>query len=210
MKLNWIEKALVNNPVRAGLQRWYEAPLLERMGGRVDGLHVLEIGCGRGVGTQLILERFGAAHVHAFDLDPDMVERARRRLARHPAERVRLTTGDASAIDAADASFDAVFDFGIIHHVPEWRRAVSEVARVLKPGGRFFFEEVTRHALERWSYRTFLVHPRHDRFSAEEFVAEVERAGMAVGKSWCTRVFGDFVIGVGRREVPDTEGPSAA
>ena len=199
MKLNVVEKALMNNPVRAALQRRYEAPLFERLGGRTEGLRVLEIGCGRGVGTEIIFRRFGAREVHAFDLDPDMVGRARRRLSSFPPERLRLSVGDAAAIEAADASFDAVFDFGIIHHVPEWRRAVSEVARVLRPGGRFFFEEVTSHALARWSYRTFLEHPAGDRFAGEEFVAELGRHGVVVGDNWVERFFGDFVFGVGIR-----------
>ena len=199
MKLNKVEKALMNNSVRSALQRWYEAPLLQRLGGRTEALRVLEIGCGRGVGTEIILERFGAASVHAFDLDPDMVEKARRRLAAYGDDRVRLSVGDAAAIAADNESFDAVFDFGIIHHVPEWRRAVSEVARVLRPGGRFFFEEVTSHALDRWVYRTFLEHPREDRFTAREFVDEVERQGMRVDGNYVVRVFGDFVFGVGRR-----------
>lgn len=202
MKLNRIEKLLMNNPARAALQRWYEAPLLESLGGRVEGLHVLEVGCGRGVGTEIILERFGAGCVDAFDLDPDMVEKARRRLARFPEGRARVTVGDAAAIEAEDACFDAVFDFGIVHHVPDWRKAVAEVARVLRPGGRFFFEEVTSHALARWSYRTFLEHPRDDRFSAAQFVAELESRGVEVGSRFVTRFFGDFVIGVGRRSDP--------
>ena len=199
MNLNRLEKALMNNPVRATLQRWYEAPLLERLGGRVEGLRVLEVGCGRGVGTEIILDRFGAARVEAFDLDPDMVERAKRRLSRFPDNRVRVTVGDAAAIAAEDSSFDAVFDFGVIHHVPTWRAAVAEVARVLRPGGRFFFEEVTSHALARWSYRIFLDHPKEDRFSAADFVAELEMRDIEVGTRRVTRWFGDFVIGVGRR-----------
>ena len=83
MKLNSLEKALMNNPVRAMLQRRYEAPLMDRFGGRTEGLRVLEIGCGRGVGTELIFERFRAREVHAFDLDPEMVELARKRLAKY-------------------------------------------------------------------------------------------------------------------------------
>ena len=197
MILNSVEKALMNNPVRAALQRRYEAPLLERLGGRVEGGRVLEIGCGRGVGTEIILAQFGAARVDAFDLDPDMVERAQRRLARY-GDRVRLSRGDATAIVAEDSSYDAVFDFGIIHHVPDWRAAVGEVARVLRPEGRFFFEEVTRKALARSAYRRFLDHPIEDRFSGEEFVAEVERSGLRVPR-WTERFFGDFVFGVGIR-----------
>lgn len=196
MKLNAVEKALMNNPVRATLQRHYEAPLLQRLGGTVDGGAVLEVGCGRGVGTQLIIERFRAGHVTAFDLDTDMVDQARRRLAHHMPQRVSLSVMDVTAIEAADATFDAVFDFGIIHHVPDWRAGLREIRRVLKPGGRFYFEEVTLHALQRWSYRTFTDHPDHDRFTGAEFIAACEDTGLAVGDRWVERFFGDFVIGV--------------
>ncbi len=199
MKLNRVEKALMNNPARALVQRHHEAVLMQRFGGRVEGGRVLEIGCGRGVGTEIIFERFGAREVHAFDVDPDMVARARRRLSGYSANRLTLIEGDAAAIKAEDASYDAVFDFGIIHHVPAWQRAVAEVARVLKPGGKFFFEEVTKRALDRWFYRTFLDHPKTNRFSAEEFIAELERQGVMVGGNHVEWFFGDFVIGVGER-----------
>lgn len=198
MKLNAVEKLLMNNPARSAMQRHYEAPLLERMGGRALGQRVLEIGCGRGVGTELLFTRFGAREVHAFDLDPDMVRQAQQRLAAYPPDRLLLTVGDATAISAEDASYDAVFDFGIIHHIPNWQDAIAEIRRVLRPGGRFFFEEVTRHALERWSYRTFLDHPKENRFCGTEFVAELERQGITVGGNVVEQFFGDFVIGVGQ------------
>jgi len=199
MKLNLAEKLAMNNPVRAAVQRRYEAPLLRRLGGEVRGLRVLEVGCGRGVGTELLLAEMGAGQVVAFDFDPAMVAKARRRLRRFPPERVTVGVGDAAQIAAPEAAFDAVFDFGVIHHVPEWQRAVAEVARVLRPGGRFFFEEVTTHALNRWTYRTFFDHPRENRFSAAEFIAELERCGLQVGGNFVERVFGDFVIGVARK-----------
>lgn len=196
MKLNRAEKALMNNAVRSWIQRHYEAPLLTRLGGRLDGGRAVEVGCGRGVGTEIILEQFGAAHVLAVDLDPGMVDLARDRLARF-GDRVDVRVGDATAIPAADDSVDAVFDFGIIHHIPDWRAALADVGRVLRAGGRFYFEEVTRHALERWTYRTFLEHPDHDRFSAEQFVAGVEEHGMKVADTRRTVFFSDFVVGVG-------------
>jgi ubiquinone/menaquinone biosynthesis C-methylase UbiE len=194
VKLNVVERALMNSPLRVGIQR-YEARVLERFGGRIDGGRALEIGCGRGVGVELIFERFGASTVAAFDIDPYMVERARGRLARY-GDRVSLSVGDATAIQALESSFDAVFDFGIIHHVPDWRSVVVEVYRVLKPRGRFYFEEVTIHALERWAYRTFLEHPREDRFTANQFVAELEARRLRVGDRRLTRCFGDFIFGV--------------
>jgi ubiquinone/menaquinone biosynthesis C-methylase UbiE len=195
----------MNNPARELLQRRYEAPLLERLGGRVDGGYALEVGCGRGVGVEIILRRFGADRVMAFDLDPRMIELARRRLRWCAPGQLELMVGDVTRVPAADATFDAVFDFGIIHHVPVWQDALAEVRRVLRPGGRFYFEEITSHALDRWSYR-FLEHPRENRFSGAEFVAELERQGIMVGGNHLHRVFGDVVIGVGR--VPGGDAPT--
>ena len=189
----------MNSGARAFVQRRFEAPLLERLGGRVAGGRVLEVGCGRGVGTEIIFERFGAKEVHAFDIDERMVTLARRRLARYPRECLSLTIGDATAINEEAASFDAVFDFMIVHHVPEWQRAVAEIARVLRPGGRFFFEEVTRRALDRWTYRTFFDHPKENRFRGVEFINELERRGIKVNGKSVERLSGDLVIGVGYR-----------
>ena len=197
MKMNRIEKLAMNNPIRALIQRYYETPLLERLGGRVEGMHVLEIGCGRGVGTEIIFKHFGAREIHSFDIDPDMVKKARKRLSNYSSERLNLRVGDATAIDAEDKSFDAVFDFWIIHHIPDWQVAVSEIKRVLKPGGRLFFQEVTSKALNRLFYRLFLEHPKENRFSKQDFVAELERHGIVVGDNVVERFFGDFIFGVG-------------
>jgi ubiquinone/menaquinone biosynthesis C-methylase UbiE len=201
MKLNPVEKALVNNPVRALIQRRYEAALMERLGGRVEGQRVLEVGCGRGVGTEIIFKRFGAREVHAFDLDADMMARASDRLSAYPPDRLKLFVGDATAIEEPDASFDAVFDFLIIHHIPNWKDALVEIARVLKPEGLFFFEEVTSYTLGRWVYRRFLEHPLSQHwFSKDLFISELERQGILVGNNVVERFFGDFIFGVGRRE----------
>lgn len=85
-----------------------------------------------------------------------------RRLADRPG-RVRLAVGDATdlrmAFDAADAAYDAAFDFAIIHHIPDWGSGLAEIARVRKPGGVFVFDEVTAHALARTSYRVLFEHP---------------------------------------------------
>lgn len=177
MILNGVEKALMNNPLRAALQRHFEAPRLLAMGGPVPGGHVLEMGCGRGVGTEIILDRFGAAHVDAFDLDPRMVALASKRLANRPA---RIFAGDAEHIDAPDAAYDAVFDFGIVHHCPRWRDAVREAHRVLKPGGRFYAEEVLARFIHHPVWRRLLDHPMEDRFDRDAFAGALEGVGFRV------------------------------
>jgi ubiquinone/menaquinone biosynthesis C-methylase UbiE len=193
MLLNRLETALMNNPVRVACQRHLEVPRLLRMGGRVPGARVLEVGCGRGVGTALILERFGAEHVDAIDLDPRMVERARRRLARF-GDAVHVEQGDVCALTAAAARYDAVFDFGIIHHVPSWRAALAEIYRVLKPGGRFYAEEIFARTLANPVVRWLLAHPEQDRFDLDGFCAALTDAGFTVTETRDVWHLGGFVV----------------
>lgn len=193
MLLNAAETALMNNPVRAAIQRYYEASKLLAMGGDTRGGRALEVGCGRGIGVELVLDRFGAARVDAFDLDPRMIERARRRLGRR-GDKVRLWVGSASEIAAPDAAYDAVFDFGILHHVPDWRQALREIARVLKPGGRFFAEEVFERFIADPFWSRVLAHPRQDRFDHDGFRDALAAAGLrCVATSTLWNRFGWFV-----------------
>jgi ubiquinone/menaquinone biosynthesis C-methylase UbiE len=206
MLMNRIETLVVNSLPRRWLQH-YEARVLARLGGRTPGARVAEIGCGSGYGTRLILDHFGAASVDAVDLDPAMIAHAQRRLVRH-AGGVRLAQGSATDLRTAfdafggglDGGYDAVFDFVTIHHIPNWRDALAEVARVLAPGGRFFFEEVTATALARPSYRVLFAHPTEDRFTAGEFLAELPHHGLRVDDRWHTRIGSDYLLGVATRQ----------
>ena len=199
MLLNAVEKAMMNNPVRAAIQRRFEARRLLHMGGPMHGGRVLEMGCGRGVGTELVLDVFGADRVDAFDLDPAMVELARRRLAKR-GDLVRVFVGDACAIDAADETYDAVFDFGIIHHVPVWRDAVREAHRVLRRGGRFYAEEVLARFIHHPLWRRVLEHPMEDRFDRDAFTRALGDAGFRVLKT--NELFGQFAWFVAERVQP--------
>jgi len=189
MLLNRVEKALMNNPVRELLQRQYEGRKLLQMGGRVAGKRCLEVGCGRGVGAELVLDQFGAKSVDAFDLDERMVKLARRRLAPRGSQ-VKLWQGSVTKIPAPDDSYDAVFDFGIIHHVPDWRAALAEIHRVLVPGGRLFAEEVLARFILHPVWSRVLDHPMHDRFDRASFAGELEKAGLRVVAS--DDLFGNF------------------
>ncbi len=202
MLMNKTETWVVDNPARRALQRWYEGPTLRRLGGSLPaGSRVVEIGCGAGYGTSLILDYFGAGHVDAVDLDQQMVGKARRRLRDH-ANRVRLAVGDATDLravfGAGEAAYDAAFDFAIVHHIEDWRAALAEIARVLRPGGIFYFDEVTAHALARPSYRALFDHPEHDRFTAEQFLGELPHHGLQTLGS-ITRIRGDYLLGAARR-----------
>jgi ubiquinone/menaquinone biosynthesis C-methylase UbiE len=192
MKLNFAETLLVNNPVRALVQRRFEGPLLGTLAGDLRGARVLEIGCGSGNGLGILARQFGAGEIWAIDIDLRQLRRARRRF-----QQAALSGASADMLPFRDGAFDAVFDFGVLHHVPDWRRAVSEIRRVLKPGGRFLFEEVTRAALDRPLYRAFFDHPRENRFSEAEFLTELAWRGIAPYPQMRRVCFGDIFIGAG-------------
>jgi len=94
---------------------------------------LLEIGFG--MGTDLYQFASSGARVSGVDLSPEHLRLARQRFALYglPAD---LRIADAEALPFADASFDAVYSFGVIHHTPDTEQAVREIRRVLKPGGR--------------------------------------------------------------------------
>ena len=126
----------------------------------------------------MLLTQFGPRFVVGLDLDPKQIIRARRRLTSKFPGRVTFVVSSAKELPFPNEYFDAAVDFGVLHHVVQWQQAMAEIRRILKPNGRFFFEEVTRDALNRRLYRTFLKHPTENRFSREEFVAELAHHGV--------------------------------
>ena len=107
--------------------------------------------------------------------------------------------GSVDKLPFPDEYFDAVFDFGMLHHVVDWQAGVAEIQRVLKPSGIFFFEEVTRAALNRWIYRTFLDHPAKNRFSEAEFLAELPVHGIEPVGRLRRILSNDIFIGIAKR-----------
>jgi ubiquinone/menaquinone biosynthesis C-methylase UbiE len=139
MKLTCFEKAFVNSLKHARHTGKTALALLEHVNLPPQS-RCLEIGCGQGVVARLLTERY-AAQVIASDYDPAQVALAQERLA-DLGRQVEFRIVDARAIPFDEAQFDAVFSFGVLHHIPSgWREAVAEVTRVLKPGGAFIFTD---------------------------------------------------------------------
>ena len=96
------------------------------------GLRWVDVGCGNGAFTQLLIERCAVREVQGVDPSEEQLAFARTRLARAPAT---FRQGDAMALPYADASFDAAVMALVIFFVPEPARGVAEMARVIRPGG---------------------------------------------------------------------------
>ena len=159
------------------IQRKFVGTYFSKVARPLSGSLCLEIGCGRGVGTRIIVETFQASKVIAFDLDEGEVKLAKRYLrSRRLQNKVGLFIGDAEKLSFPASIFDAVFDFGVLHHLSNWRAAIKEVARVLKPKGQFFFEEPIKPILDFVLIRPILNHPKDGLFTAREFEQALKEA----------------------------------
>jgi len=178
--MNSIEFWAMNNPLRGFVQRHYEAPRLERLfKGTAD--NILEIGCGQGTGARISYDLFSPQRYVGVDLDPRMIRRAIRRSGTLP--NATFLEGDVSSLEFPDATFDLVLDFGILHHVPNWRDALAEVHRMLRPGGEFLFEDLSAETWERGigiPFKRISDHPYDDMFRKQEFVDELKALGFDV------------------------------
>jgi SAM-dependent methyltransferase len=94
----------------------------------------LDLGCGDGLLTEILLEKTGPRRLVGIDLDPLETEAARRF-----AFYEEVHTCSADAMPLADARFDFVISNSVLEHIPPLEGTIAEVGRVLKPGGRFFF-----------------------------------------------------------------------
>ena len=178
-RMSIFERWLIRSPIRAWLQR-REVRAFARWAALPPGASVLDMGCGIGASTALILETLRPQRLAAFDFDPSMVDLARRPLARHLQEQsLDLTVADATRMPYRDGLFDAVFESGVVHHIPDWRAALREVGRVLRPSGRFCFAEPSRGRLRRGMYR-ILPHSVESMFEPEEWRSALAEAGLEV------------------------------
>ena len=96
------------------------------------GKQVLEIGVGLGADHQRFAQ--AGAHLTGIDLTARAVTHTRRRLAMFGFNSA-LSIGDAENLEFPSDAFDLVYSWGVLHHSPNTPRAVSEVHRVLRPGG---------------------------------------------------------------------------
>jgi ubiquinone/menaquinone biosynthesis C-methylase UbiE len=113
---------------------------------------VLDVGIGSGIATQMFAE--AGANVTGVDLTEWAVETTRRRLAAFGLDG-DVQQADAEQLPFADASFDLVFSWGVIHHSSDMDRALRELVRVTRPGGGVVLMVYHRRSLFFVVYRGF-------------------------------------------------------
>lgn len=103
------------------------------------GMRILEVGCGTGSLAVYMVEELGAASVTACDYQTPNIEFARCRLAAESpwlAGRIEYTDSPIEKLIAAGESFDAVVSKDVFEHILDFPGALSQMSRLLKPGGR--------------------------------------------------------------------------
>jgi 2-polyprenyl-3-methyl-5-hydroxy-6-metoxy-1,4-benzoquinol methylase len=114
---------------------------------RLQGARVLEIGCGMGLHSELMVR--AGAQLTAIDLSPTSVEATTRRLALKGLKG-RIIEGDAERLPFDARSFDFVWSWGVIHHSSRTGRVVRQIARVLDPRGECRIMVYNRQSA--WAY----------------------------------------------------------
>jgi ubiquinone/menaquinone biosynthesis C-methylase UbiE/DNA-binding transcriptional ArsR family regulator len=117
-----------------------------------DSWTIGDLGCGTGRASEAIAPF--VARVIAVDASAAMLQAAKKRL--QPFDNVDLRRGDLEALPIDDGLLDAATLMLVLHHVTEPARALAEVARVLKPGGRLILVDMLPH--DREHYRQQMGH----------------------------------------------------
>ncbi len=151
----------------------------------LEGKKVLEIGLGYGtLGHQLALR---GCDYYGLDIAENPVAMMRYRLAQLKQDAVtKVHVGSALHIPYADEGFDYVYSIGCLHHTGNLSLAVSEVHRVLKPGGKAIIMLYNRYSLRRmiqvplgYLYRTLIMHQRRGYSEHARSVYDVNLKGEA-------------------------------
>src|SRR6266850_5648774 len=148
--------------------RRFVAPAIAEVAGPRRDLHLLDCGCGTGHNLATLLRPYGRAF--GFDLTPGGLAHAR-------AAGFPLARADMAAIPFQSSRFDLVTSFDVMQDVRDDDAVVTEMARVLKPGGGLV---VTASALDVLRGGHAGTRPEVRRYTAASMRSIVERAGMTV------------------------------
>ncbi len=121
----WIRFVDAGDPNRTHLLD----PVMLKLCGEVKDLRVLDVGCGEGRFCRMLAQR--GAQVTGLEPTSRLLEEARKR---HPEG--RYEPGDAAKLPYGDSSFDLVVSYVALVDIADYRTAIREKSRVLKPGGR--------------------------------------------------------------------------
>lgn len=138
MKMSDLEKLFVNSPRHSKQVSHHAENLLKRIE-VADGQSYLDVGCGNGAAPTYIAKKYHL-NVTGIDIDPDQIRAAKQQSTE--IKNTRFLTIDGTALPFDDGTFDIVFTNKVMHHIPNWEDALSQMIRVLKPGGYLLYADL--------------------------------------------------------------------
>jgi ubiquinone/menaquinone biosynthesis C-methylase UbiE len=123
-----------DEPHRFCAQLYHHVGSLAELGGK----RVLEVSCGHGGGASYLTRTFAPAKYIGLDLNPAAIDFCRKR---HRLPGLEFVRGDAENLPFEGGAFDVVINVEASHCYPDFPRFLTEVARVLKPGGHFLYAD---------------------------------------------------------------------
>jgi ubiquinone/menaquinone biosynthesis C-methylase UbiE len=134
-KFDPAHRARLESPERLAL---LDPERIVSLAGVQEGERVLDAGCGTGIFTVLLARAVGdGGRVYAADIEPEMLEECRARVAAAGRSNVTLTRSEESAVPLPAACVDLVFTCQLLHELHDPPAFLAEVQRLLAPGGRF-------------------------------------------------------------------------
>ena len=131
---------------------------------------ILDVGCGTGKLLRATSARFPEARLEGVDAAPQMVQTAIHLLPQGSSTHIQEAT--AEALPFPDAQFDLVFSTMTFHHWADQAKGVSEVARVLAPGGRWLLCDFVGKGVVRWVTQLLRLHRFFDRGGLDALLAK--------------------------------------
>jgi ubiquinone/menaquinone biosynthesis C-methylase UbiE len=178
MKLSDIEFRAMNTRWRRWGHQYFELPMFQRIGLDIKDKDVLEIGCGNGYGGYLLNQLQPKSYI-GLDVMEEQVAIAQKKYPQY-----QFLVQDATDLSQfADASKDVVIIFGVLHHIPEWRKVLDEIARVLKPTGSLFLEEPRGVDIKFFDFFFKWGHPNTD-FGLKAMEEHLMSCGFHFKKQW--------------------------
>lgn len=130
---NFEDKYSAKNPISKKLMKGFLTTLKQHLSTVIYPKMILEAGAGEGQLTKILADMYPTAEVIASDLEESVNNKARVLLAKY--KNARVQQEDVEKLSFKDGTFDLVLCCEVLEHVPHPEKALSELRRVLRPGG---------------------------------------------------------------------------